>query len=146
MLFLNLAPVAQLIEHQSGDQKVLGSKSGFVSLFIPIHVLSTCYYCYCIDPIINWWCWYKYISWRSSWSLWKWRPIPDQIFAVVETIFFHSVWRYHLNTCRREFYYECDWNGARIIVLVQQTKTFSTLTTRFGHLEGVCSHKSTRYE
>ena len=25
-------------------------------------------------------------------------------------------------TCRPEFYNECDWNGARIIVIVQQTK------------------------
>ena len=40
----------------------------------------------------------------------------------LETVFFHSVRRYHLTTCRPEFYYECDWNGARIIVIVQQTK------------------------
>ena len=32
---------------------------------------------------------------------------------------------YHLDTCRPEFYYECDWNGARIIVIVQQTKNDS---------------------
>ena len=37
-------------------------------------------------------------------------------------LFFHSTCRYHLHTCRPEFYYECDWNGARIIVIVQQTK------------------------
>ena len=27
----------------------------------------------------------------SKFHFGKWRPIPDQIFAVVETIFFHSV-------------------------------------------------------
>ena len=48
--------------------------------------------------------------------------IRDQIFVVVETLFFHSISRYPLDTCRPEFYYECDWNGARIIVIVQQTK------------------------
>ena len=52
----------------------------------------------------------------------KWRPIRDQIFVVVETVFFHSICRYHLDTCRPEFYYKCDWNGARIIVIFQQTK------------------------
>ena len=40
----------------------------------------------------------------------------------VETLFYHSIWRYHLNICRPEFYYECDWNGARIIVIVQKQK------------------------
>ena len=50
----------------------------------------------------------------------KWRPIRDQIFVVVETVFFHSICRYHLDTCRPEFY--CDWNVARIIVIFQQTK------------------------
>ena len=96
----------------------------------------------------------------------KWHPIRDQIFVVVETVFFHSICRYHLDTCRPEFYYKCDWNGARIIVIFQQTKKmiclkkkkyyedfarfatrrFSTLTTVFGHLEDVGSHKNTRYE
>ena len=100
----------------------------------------------------------------------KWRPIRDPIFVVAETVFFHSICRYHLNTCRPEFYYKCDWNGARIIVIFQQTKKmiclkktiiyiynyddfasfatrrFSTLTTIFGHLEDVASHKNTRYE
>ena len=52
----------------------------------------------------------------------KWRPIRDQIFVVVEAVFFHSICRYHLDTCRPEFYYKCDWNGARIIVIFQQTK------------------------
>ena len=52
----------------------------------------------------------------------KWRPIRDQIFVVIETVFFHSICRYHLDTCRPEFYYKCDWNGARIIVIFQQTK------------------------
>ena len=46
----------------------------------------------------------------------KWRPIRDQ------TVFFHSICRYHLDTCRPQFYYKCDWNGARIIVIFQQTK------------------------
>ena len=79
----------------------------------------------------------------------KWRPIRDQIFVVVETVFFH---RYHLDTCRPEFYYKCDWNGARIIVKTINdlsekknnnnvgyedfatfaTRRFSTLTTIFG--------------
>ena len=36
--------------------------------------------------------------------------------------------------CRPEFYYECDWNSARI----------STLKTIFGHLKGVGSHKNTK--
>ena len=52
----------------------------------------------------------------------RWRPIRDQIFVVVETVFFHSVSRYHLATLRPEFYYKCDWNGARILVIAQQTK------------------------
>ena len=33
----------------------------------------------------------------------------------------HSICRYHLATLRPEFYYECDWNCARIDVIVQQT-------------------------
>ena len=55
-----------------------------------------------------------------------------------------------------EFYYECDWNGAGMIVIKQQTKmseiiiiaSFATrqLATSFGHLEGVDSHKNTRYQ
>ena len=28
----------------------------------------------------------------------------------------------HLDTCTPEFYKECNWNGDRIIVIVQQTK------------------------
>ena len=38
--------------------------------------------------------------------------------AVVQTLFFHSTCtcRYHLHKCRPELYYECNWNGARIIV------------------------------
>ena len=40
----------------------------------------------------------------------------------LETVFFHSICRYHLDTSRPEFYYKCDWNGARIIVIFQQTK------------------------
>ena len=52
----------------------------------------------------------------------KWSPIRDQIYAVVQTLFFHSTCRYHLHTFRQEFYYECNWNCARIIVIVQQTK------------------------
>ena len=79
-------------------------------------------------------------------------PIRDQISAVVKTLF-HSTWRYHHNTCTQEFYYECDWNGARIIVHVLiimmdqfNHPPFSTLPTMFGHLEGVGSHKNTRYE
>ena len=64
-----------------------------------------------------------------------------------------------------EFYYECNWNGARIIV--QQTKMiclkkmfyydqefqcqfntrqFSTLMTSFGNLDGGAGHKNTRYQ
>ena len=40
---------------------------------------------------------------NSMWldHLWKWSQIRDQIFAVVETVFFHSVWN-HLDTCRPE--------------------------------------------
>ena len=49
-------------------------------------------------------------------------PIGDQIFLVVETVFFQSIWRYHLVTLRPEFYYKCNWNGARIMLIVQQTK------------------------
>ena len=38
-------------------------------------------------------------------------------------IFIHcEVTEVYVHTCRPEFYYECDWNGARIIVIVQQTK------------------------
>ena len=40
-------------------------------------------------------------------------------------LFFQSNWRYHLDTCRPEFYYKCDWNGAKIIEIVQQTKKMS---------------------
>ena len=53
----------------------------------------------------------------SKFLLGKWRPIRDQIFVVVETVFFQSISRYHLNTCRPEFYYKSDWNGARINVI-----------------------------
>ena len=42
--------------------------------------------------------------------------------AVVKTLFFHSTWRYLLNTCRQDIYYECDWNSGRTIVIVEQTK------------------------
>ena len=52
----------------------------------------------------------------------KWCSIRDQIFLVIETVFFHSICRYHLDTLRPEFYYKCNWNGARIIVIFQQTK------------------------
>ena len=41
---------------------------------------------------------------------------------VVETVFFHNICRYHLDTCRPEFYYKCDWSGARMNVIFQQTK------------------------
>ena len=29
--------------------------------------------------------------------------------------------QYHLHTCRTEVYYECDWIGARIIVIYSLT-------------------------
>ena len=44
----------------------------------------------------------------------KWHPIGDQIFVVVETSFIVSE-EHHLDTCRPEFYYECNWNGARAL-------------------------------
>ena len=58
----------------------------------------------------------------------RWRPIRDQIFVVVETVFFHSISRYHLDTCRPEFYYKCDWND--IIVIFQQTKKNDDLSEK----------------
>ena len=59
-----------------------------------------------------------------------------------------------------EIYYECDWNGARIIVIVQQTKNdlsekkmtsfatcrFSTLKMISYCLEDIVSHKNTSYQ
>ena len=51
--------------------------------------------------------------------IWKWRANRDEMIPVIETVFFH---RYHLGNCRPQFHYECDWNGARISVIVQQTK------------------------
>ena len=44
---------------------------------------------------------------------------------VVETVFFHSIWRYHLYTFRSEFCNECDWNGARIKYDLSKEGTFS---------------------
>ena len=98
----------------------------------------------------------------------KWRPIWDQIFVVLETVFIHSIWRYHLDTLRPEYYYKCDWNGTRIIVIVQQTKKWLVwkiiiIWSKFCHfchspvlylndniwwscIDGVGSHKNTRYE
>ena len=63
----------------------------------------------------------------------------DLIYAVVETLFFHSTCRYHLHTCRPEFYYECDWNGARIIVIVQLTKKMICLKNIKGDIQETTS-------
>ena len=95
----------------------------------------------------------------------KWRPIRDQISTVIQTLFFHSTCRYHLHTCGQEFYYECDWNCARIIVIVQHSTnkkmiclennnnnnyedfaSFATLKKISSYLEDVVSHKNTRYK
>ena len=46
----------------------------------------------------------------------------DIISGLAETVFYILPEDIISNTCRSEFYYECDWNGARIIVIVQQTK------------------------
>ena len=72
----------------------------------------------------------------------------------IQTVFFHSTCRYHLHICRPEFYYECDWNGARIIVIVRQTKkmicqensdedfAIATLKRISNCLEDFVSHKA----
>ena len=92
----------------------------------------------------------------------KWCPIRDQISAV-KTLFFHSSWRYHLNTFRPEFYCECDWNSARVIVIVQQIKKWfvgKIIIWRFcffcyspvlyikedSQQKDIVSHKNTRYQ
>ena len=64
-------------------------------------------------------------AWCVIEHLWKWHPIQHQIFAVIKTVFAHTIWSYHLGNCRPEFYYECDWNGARISVIVQQSNKWS---------------------
>ena len=44
------------------------------------------------------------------------------------------------------------WGSLQLIIIIYEdfasfaTRRFSTLTTIFGHLEGVGSHKNTRYE
>ena len=42
----------------------------------------------------------KYTNAHAQWNS-IWCPIRDEIFVVlvVETVFFHSIWRYHLDTC-----------------------------------------------
>ena len=66
-------------------------------------------------------------------------PLPEGLdinIIVIETLLFHSTWRYHLDTFILEFYYVCDCNSAAIIAIVRQTKKmiclekywFSTLT------------------
>ena len=57
----------------------------------------------------------------------KWHPIRDQISAVLETLFFHSIWRYQLGNCTPEFYYKCDWNCPRIIVPSLHRQYYRTL-------------------
>ena len=39
----------------------------------------------------------------------KWHQTLNQIFVVVETVFFHSICRYHLDICRPEFYKRLEW-------------------------------------
>ena len=37
-------------------------------------------------------------TWLDRWiHLRKWHPIRDPLIVVVETLFFHSIWRYHFN-------------------------------------------------
>ena len=43
-----------------------------------------------------------------------------QVAAAADTTRYISQEMEYLDTCRPEFYYNCDWNGARIIAMFQQ--------------------------
>ena len=58
-------------------------------------------------------------NWRSS-------------FQSLKFFLFTVTWRYHLYTCRQEFYFKWNWNSARIIMIGQQTKTLFIWKVQFG--------------
>ena len=77
----------------------------------------------------------------------KWRPSWNYLHS-------QGTWRYHINTCKPEFHYECDWNSAKIIVIVQKWFVWniqsvlplaSSLLLALPKIWKVSSHKNVQY-